>query len=228
MHGYKANTSFNQTFKLSNERANILWDWRHINSILQRLRANQNQGPKQFVSLCLIRTPYLMIAHADVRTQGVVDHAHVPFIIALQQTNVHLLSNCHMTCLCVCTYVCVVHMCVYIRVCMYMYMCVCACLHACMGTYVCMCRHVRGATVHWSHGSVWVRYNEGKTKNKNAEGNYNVSGCTSSVIESLPWASCNSCLLSPNSFSTMAEITPIMDLVVEIPETSENPTYYAP
>ena len=31
-----------------------------------------------------------------------------------------------------------------------------------------------------------------------------------------------------NSFSTMAEITPTMSLVVEIPETSENLTCYAP
>ena len=34
--------------------------------------------------------------------------------------------------------------------------------------------------------------------------------------------------LSPNSFSTMAEITPTTSLVVEIPETSENPTHYSP
>ena len=33
--------------------------------------------------------------------------------------------------------------------------------------------------------------------------------------------------LSPDSFSTMAEITPTTSLVVEIPETSENPTSYA-
>ena len=34
--------------------------------------------------------------------------------------------------------------------------------------------------------------------------------------------------LTPNSFSTMAEITPTMSLVVEIPETSEDPTCYVP
>ena len=34
--------------------------------------------------------------------------------------------------------------------------------------------------------------------------------------------------LPPNSFSTIAEISPTTSLVVEIPETSENPTSYAP
>jgi hypothetical protein len=34
--------------------------------------------------------------------------------------------------------------------------------------------------------------------------------------------------LSPDSFSNMAEITPTTSLIVEIPETSENPACYAP